>query len=291
MKLNKNDILKVEYIENVPIAEITSYKTEGQINGIFYPKTEKEIITSYNFLKENNLPFLIVGNGSNLLISPKTNIFVLSTKKLRQTAKINEKFAVFSASLTLSKAYTQCLKNCLEGFERLAGIPATIGGAIKNNASSFGASIFDNLESVRVFQKGKIKTLKKQDIEYSYHTTNLSDTLILSAKFKLNKESPCKITQEFVYYQKLRNEKQPKGFCCGSVFRNPPLLSAGVLIEQCNLKGKCFGDAEISNKHGNFIINKGFASFDDVVSLINLCKSTVREKFSIELQTEVEIIY
>lgn len=290
MKINKYEILNIEYVDSALIEELTTYKTQGSVNGVFYPKTEKELILVYNFLLENNLPFKVIGNGSNLLISPKANIFIISTKKMRQLVKFEDNMAFFSASVPLSKAYSLSLKNHLTGFERLAGIPATIGGAVKNNASAFGKSIFDMLESIRIFKDGKAKLIKKLDIDFSHHKTNLSDALILSANFKLEQESSCKIMQEFVFYQKIRNEKHPKGFSCGSVFKNPPSLSAGMLIEQCGLKGKKYGDAEISQKHANFIINHGGSTFEDIVFLINLCKATVYENFKINLEPEVEII-
>ena len=290
MKIDTHEILRVDFKENVPIAEITTYKTQGTVKGLFYPKTDKELLVTYTFLKENNLPFIIIGNGSNLLISPKANIFAVSTKKLRQRSKINDNFAIFSASVPLSKAYSTCARLGLKGFEGLAGIPATLGGAIKNNASAFGQSIFDILESVKVFDGGKIKELKKKDIIYSYHSTNLDGKVILSAKFKLAEEMPCKITQDFVFYQQLRSSRQPKGHCCGSVFKNPRLMPAGQLIENAGLKGRKCGGALISEKHANFIINQNNATFEDVKTLIELCEMEILERFDIELEREVEII-
>lgn len=290
MKIDKHEILKVEFKEDASIGDITTYKTQGAVKGLFSPKSERELIVTYTFLKENNLPFIIVGNGSNLLISPKANIFAISTKKMRQTAKISENFATFSASVPLARAYSMCSKAGLKGFEGIAGIPATLGGAIKNNASAFGQAIFDILESVKVFEDGKIREVKKKDIAYSYHSTNLDGKLILSAKFKLAEEKPCKITQDFVFYQQLRSSRQPKGHCCGSVFKNPHLMSAGQLIESAGLKGKSCGGAIISEKHGNFIINQENATFEDVKTLIELCISEVKERFDIDLEKEVEII-
>lgn len=290
MKTNKNDILKIEFEEDVPISKITTYKTDGTIKGLFSPKNEKEFIITYSFLKENNLPFIIIGNGSNLLISPSANILAISTKKLRQNIQFQEDTVRFSASVSLAKAYSLCCHNQLRSFEALAGIPATIGGAIKNNASAFGQSIFDNLEWIKIFKDGKISILKKENISFSYHSTNIKDCIILSAKFKLKTDKSCKITQDFVNFQKIRFSKQPKGLSCGSVFKNPPNHSAGQLIEKCNLKGTRHGKAVISLKHANFILNEGEASFDDVFYLIKLCQKSVKEKFDIELEPEVEII-
>jgi len=290
MKINKNDILKIDFKENVSITELSTYKTLGTVKGVFYPKTEKELITTYDFLLSNNLPFKILGNGSNLLISPKSKNLFISTKKLKQKYNFCNNYATFSSSIPLAKAYNISLSHSLKGFEALAGIPATIGGAIKNNAGAFGQSIFDNLENIKFFKDGNIRFIKTSDIVYSYHSTNLKNLLILSAKFKLQHENKCKITQDFISFQKKRYSSQPKELSCGSVFQNPNNFYAGKLIEDCNLKGLSKGNAQISDKHANFIINNGNASFEDILFLINLCKEKVYQNFNIKLEEEIEII-
>lgn len=287
--ISKREILNIEYKKDVAIKEITTYKTDGYVKGMFLPKTQRELIAIYKCLKDNNIPFIVVGNGSNLLISPNSNILAISTKSLKQKAQILQNLATFSTSTPLAKAFALTSKQGLKGFEKLAGIPASIGGAIKNNAGAFGCSIFDNLEKLKIFD-GKIKEIKKQDIAYAYHSTKLKDVLILQATFKLSHENPCKIMQDFLNFQQLRLQKQPKGFSCGSVFKNPPNMPAGYLIEKCGLKGKTIGNAIISPKHANFIINQGNATFDDITSLINLCKTQVKNQFNINLDCEVEII-
>lgn len=289
MKINRHDILNVEFIENQPISQITTYKTAGNVKGVFYPKTERELITAYQVLKEENIPFLVVGNGSNLLISPSAKIFAISIKKLEQIYSFDHEYVKFSASIPLSKAYSLCRQKSLSGFENLAGIPATIGGAIKNNASAFGKSIFDIVDKIKIYD-GKIKEIDKNSVNWGTHHTNLNDILILSATFKLQNKSQCKITQDFLECQQQRILKQPKGFSCGSVFKNPPNPSAGKLIEDCGLKGTAQGGAIISSKHANFIINQNSTTFDDVKTLITLCQTSVQEKFNITLAPEVEII-
>lgn len=289
MKINNHDILKIEYQKDVPISQITTYKTQGFVKGVFYPKSEKEFITTYAVLREHEIPFIVIGNGSNFLISPKANILAISTKKLHQNAKFQDNVATFSASVNLSKAYSLCKQRGLSGFEKLAGVPATIGGAIKNNASCFGVSIFDFLEEIKIFDE-KIKKISKKDVFFGYHATNLKNILILSASFRLKEKESCKIVQEFLGCQQARNYRQPKGFSCGSVFKNPQNFSAGKLIEDCGLKGSSHGGAIISPIHGNFILNQDNAKFEDVKSLIDLCQTTVKATFNIDLEREVEII-
>ena len=281
---------KIEIDENVPIRDLTTYKTTGNIKTVIYPKTTQDWQDILEMLEFYSIPYFIIGNGSNLLISPQTRKIAISTKRMQEKIKINKDILSVSANLNIAKIFQHCKQKGLSGFEALAGIPASIGGAIKNNASCFGCSIFDNLKSLQILKNGQITHLKKSDIFYSYHKTNLTNEIILSAKFQLKPENPQKIQEKFVEYAKLRQNKQPKGFSCGSVFKNPEGLSAGFLIEKCNLKGKKKGDGVISEKHGNFIININNATFDDIKYLIEYCEEEVRRKYGINLEREVEII-
>ena len=289
MKINSHDILKIEFIENQEISQITTYKTQGKVRGVFHPKNERELITAYQVLKEENIPFLVIGNGSNLLISPKAKIIGICTKKMEQACTFEGNLARLSASVPLAKAYNLCRQKLLSGFENLAGVPATIGGAIKNNASAFGKSIFDIVTKIRIYD-GKIKEIGKNEVIFGEHQTNLEGVLILSATFSLQEKEQCKITQTFLECQKERLLKQPKGYSCGSVFKNPPSLSAGKLIDECGLKGRTHGGAIISPKHANFILNQADATFEDVKTLLTLCQTAVQQKFNIPLTPEVEIV-
>ena len=288
--MNNKELLNIPFISNEKISNICTYKINGCVKGVFYPQDEKQLIFIYDYLSKLKLPFKIIGNGSNLIIKENCDYLFICTKKMQDKIKIINNTACISSSTTLAKAFNYCCKKGLSGFERLAGIPATIGGAIKMNASCFDNSIMDSLEKVKIYQNGKIKFIKKNDIIYSYHKTNLNNCLILSAKFKLKPEKKCLILNEFGKFAKTRAEKQPKGFSCGSVFRNPEYASAGKLIEECGLKGKSLGGAVVSEKHGNFILNQNGANFEDVKGLILLCQAEVYRKYNIKLECEVEII-
>ncbi len=289
--MNKNLLLKTEFVLDEDIKNITTFKNVGKVAGAFYPKNQGELINTVKFLKSYKFPFLIVGNGSNLLIDDKTPLFVISTKFVEHKISRKNNVLNVSCSTTLSELYHYCCNRSLGGFEKIAGIPATVGGAIKNNASSFGQSIFDYLESIKVIKNDKIITLYKDEIDYYHHSTNLKNLLILSAKFNLKHRKKCEIINDYIYYSKLRRLSQPLGLCCGSVFKNPPnCKGAGSLIEQCRLKGFSINGAEISTQHANFILNKDNATFDDIYNLIKLCKNKVLFKYGIKLEEEVEII-
>jgi UDP-N-acetylmuramate dehydrogenase len=281
--------LNIEFVKNESVKNLSSIKTSGKVGGVFYPKDEKELISIFNYLKVNNIQFEIIGNGSDILFSKKaTKKLFICTKKMRKSIKKYGKYISFSSSMQLCEIYFCCLKNGYSGFEKLGTIPGTLGGAIKMNAGCFGDNIFDNLVSVKILQNGKIKNIKKSQIEKEYRKTNVN-SLILSAKFLLSKKDKCEITNTFATYLKLRNEKQPKGFSLGSIFKNPQNDFAGRLIEECGIKGMTSGDAEISQKHANIIINKNNASFSDIKKLIDTAQKKVKEKFGIDLELEIKI--
>ena len=286
-----NELMNIEFDYMVDTTNLSTFRVKGKVKGVFYPKNEQEFINIYQFLKKNNFPFEVIGNGSNILFSNKSkDILIISTKKLKQTIKINNENVVASASTTLNKLFLSCYKNGLSGFEQLGLIPATVGGALKMNAGAFGRSIFDILEKVKIYKNDKILNIRKNQLNFGYRMTDLNDCIILSAKFKLVKENKCNIYKNYISCLNARREKQPVGQSIGSIFKNPDRYSAGFLIEQCGLKGLKHNDAMISDKHANFIINTANATYDDIIYLIELCQKTVKEKFNIDLKTEIKII-
>lgn len=286
-----NILSSIYFVTNENTRTLSLYGTEGKVKGVFYPKNERELINVYNYLKINNMPFKIVGNGSNLLFSPKSeDIVVLSTKLMDKKINFKGDKVYFSSAVSMPMLYRRCYEKALGGLEEFSCIPGTMGGLIKMNAGAYGKSIFDILDKIRVLQNGKVKTLNKTQVEFGYHQTNLGDSLILGGSILLTKTSKCEIIKKHTAMVNDRLLHQPSGRCCGSVFKNPPEKSAGWLIEQCGLKGISKNGAIISNKHANFIINSNNASFQDIYDLILLCEDCVYQKFNIKLEREVEII-
>lgn len=286
-------IQQVEYIKKAKIESISTIKTKGYIKGVFYPKNQKELIVTYTYLTKNKLPHILIGNGSNLLFSKKSKkIIGISTKRMKKRIFTKKNILYANAPTTLTQCFKICLENNLSGFEELATIPGTIGGAIKVNAGCFNKNIFSIIEEIKIFKNGKIETITKNNINYEYRKTNLKNCLILSAKFKLQYSNKKLILDKYKECLLIRSQKQPQGFSAGSVFKNPIDygLSAGYLIESCNLKGYKYKKAQISNKHANFIINNGNATFKQVQHLIKLCKKRVKKIFNIDLECEIEIV-
>lgn len=281
---------KIEYELDVPIRDLTTYKTQGTTPVVVYPKSISDCKIILEKLKQLNLGFFVVGKGSNLLISPSTSKICINLSKMKEKIRIKGKLLTVSSNLSLAKVFLACKKSGLSGMEKLCTIPASVGGAIKNNASFMGEEAFSHLSKLTILNEGKIVTFKKLQCDYSYRSSSLPKGIILSATFELehkNNEAISKLYQEAASY---RNKIQPKGFSCGCVFKNPQNQSAGKLIERCGLKGKERGDAIISPQHANFIINRNNATFDDVKYLIEYCEEEVEKHFGIFLEREVEII-
>lgn len=283
-------IFDIEFVPNEEIKNLSTIKTTGTIGGVYYPKNQDELIFIYNFLKINNINFVIVAKGSNILFSPKvSNYLAISLKKMRKNIKKYKNSIIVSSSVTIADAFQYCYKNNLSCFEKLSTIPGSIGGAIKVNAGCFGANIFDNLESIKILQNGRVKVVDKEKILYSYRKTDV-DGLILSAKFRTLPKSRCELLKIASDCIDKRNSKQPKGFSLGSIFKNPLNYHAGYLIEKCGLKSMAKNDAYISDIHANFIINRNNASFGDIKYLIDLARKKVKEKFGVNLELEIKIL-
>lgn len=268
--------------------ELKNFSTIG-IGGkaeVLSPKTEKEFISMLNSCAK---PVKVIGNGSNLLFGDCEGITFITTRHMEKKKKLSGTTLYSSASNTLYDIFKFTASHNLAGFERLALIPATIGGAIKNNASCFEHSIFDRLSKIKIYDGKKVRWVKKEKIKFDYHKTNI-DGIILSAKFELPSRAECKIRQDYFTYREKRFSSQPVGKSLGSIFKNPPNYSAGKLIEKCGLKGYRIGDAQISQKHANIFLNVGNASFEDMTKLINLTKQVVKEKTKVNLECEIEII-
>lgn len=291
MKKIKSQFYGIDFVKDEKIQNISTYHNKGHVKCVFYPKNSKQLIFLYNLFSINKIPFKVIGNGSNILISPKgKNYFYISTKNMRHYIRFNKNYCTINCSCPISFVYQKCLANSLSGFENIAGIPGTIGGAIKMNAGSFGSDISENIEYVKILKNNKITKIKKENLNFGYRNSSFKNCLILSARFKLIKKDQNTIQQVFLKNLSLRSEKQPRGYSCGSVFKNPQHYSAGFLIESCGLKGKQKGEAQISSKHANFIINKQNADYQDIKYLINLCKKEVYKKYKIKLKCEIEII-
>jgi UDP-N-acetylmuramate dehydrogenase len=191
----------------------------------------------------------------------------------------------------MTKFVDFCIQNELAGVEMLAGIPGTIGGAVAMNAGAHGGEIADHLVEVEVIRNGHAQQVKNQNAHFAYRHSGFDQDVVLSASFKLQRGDKEMLSAKRRELILRRNETQPLEFPnLGSMFKNPPNTFAAKLIEQARLKGKRVGDAQISEKHANFIINLGNAKAEDVVKLIDLVKRTVYQNSGVMLELEVKMV-
>jgi len=285
----------VKMSKNILLAPYTTFKIGGAVKCFCETRDSEEIIAVITMAKKKNLPFFILGGGSNVLVSDK-GFDGLVIRIQNPKSKIQNSTIYADAGVLLSNLVADSIKTGLTGLEWAAGIPGTIGGAIRGNAGAFSGSMAEIVKTIKVFdvKSQKIKTLKNTDFKFGYRDSIFKknkNLIILSVELELKKGDKEKSKKLIKEYLRKRQATQPLEFMsAGCIFKNPVGQSAGYLIEQCGLKGKKINGAMISEKHANFIINAGGAKAKDVINLINLCKEKVKEKFGIELQEEIEYV-
>ena len=277
--------------KNISLAPLTTFKIGGPAKYFFQTEDSDELVEAIKWAKSKNLPYFVLGGGSNILVADKGfNGLVTKIKDLR--FKIEDSKIIASAGLSLARLVNLSVKAGLTGLEWAAGIPGTVGGAVRGNAGAFGHSIFEIVERVEVLRGDKIVELKNKEIRFSYRQSIFQQNhdIILNIVLVLKKgkiKGSKKMIQENIQRRKAANPVQPSAGC---IFKNPESKSAGLLIQQCGLKGRQIGGAQISQKHANFIVNTGQAKARDVKALIALIKRKVKDKFNIELEEEIKYL-
>jgi UDP-N-acetylmuramate dehydrogenase len=279
--------------EDYPLAPETYYRVGGPAELALKPRTAEEAVAAYQWMRSQPERRLILGRGSNVLISDAGFPgIVLFTGGFAGIAALGQDRFCVEAGVDLDRLVRDViLPNNYEGTGALTGIPGSVGGAIFMNAGTVNGSICQLIESVDLLTRSGPVTVTMNPGWYGYRSQTFAgpDDLIVRGAFRFTRSE---MDQKGVYqhYLRRRKQNQPQGFCCGSVFKNPPNDHAGRLIEACGLKGVRRGGAVISPRHANFIMNEQNATFEDIFGLIELCKVRVHETFGITLEEEVRII-
>jgi UDP-N-acetylmuramate dehydrogenase len=278
-----------------PLKNHTTFKIGGPAKFFIEPRNPDDLKSLLSLVKRYNLPIFVIGRGSNLLISDKGINGVVLRLNMPYFKKLSYRDTYLSvgSGVSLGKVILFAKDHGLSGAEFLAGIPGTAGGALAMNAgvARDNRSILELVESVTVMDySGKRKMLNKKDIRFGYRRSSLSKYIILSALIKLNRKAKGQINDKikaYLRYRKLTQDlSKPSAGC---IFRNPAGHSAGRLIDLCGLKGKRIGDAGVSLKHANFILNLGHGSARDVCKLMDFIKEKINHKFNINLTPEIKI--
>jgi UDP-N-acetylmuramate dehydrogenase len=282
--------------ENVPLAPYTSARIGGPADALITVASADEIADTVSRLWELGVTYILLGGGSNVLVSDKgvRGVVVLNRAKDVRFDKGSRPKVRAEAGVVIANLARRAATHGLAGLEWAAAVPGTLGGAIYGNAGAFGGDMAGNLIHVELLTESGREIWPVEKMEYDYRTSILKrQTLkfaILSAELRLEHSTKEAVSVKIDEFSERRKATQPPGASMGSMFKNPPGDFAGRLIEAAGLKGTRIGTAEISPVHANFFINHGQTKAEDVRALVNLAQQKVAEKFGVNLELEIELI-
>lgn len=280
--------------ENEPMSRHTTFRIGGNADVFVTPDSDDSVADVIKYVKDNNIPYYVIGNGSNLLV--KDNGFRgVIIQLYKNFAQISTEGCVIKAKAgaLLSATAKAAMNNSLSGMECLSGIPGTIGGAVCMNAGAYGGEMKDIVVKTKVIRNGKIEVIDNISSEFGYRTSRImkENMIVLETEIKLEKGSKEEIQAKMKELMEQRNSKQPVELpSAGSTFKRPEGYFAAKLIDECGLRGFSVGKAQVSPKHCGFVVNNGGATAREVLELMEKVSQTVVEKFGVKLEPEVRII-
>ena len=302
--------------KNVALAPLTTFHVGGKADYFVETTGALELAEAFEYADAHNLPVRILGGGSNIIF-PDTGLRGMVIRMMDGGIQVAGDRILCGAGVSLFAVVRAAVAVGLSGIERLAGIPGSLGGAVRGNAGAFGTEIGDKIATVKVFMQdtGMVKEYKQRQCEFSYRTSTFKrhpDLIILSAEIRLVPGEQQVLEKVIADTVALRESKHPQDAqCAGSFFINPIVkseklrkefekdtgmaprggkLPAGWLIDHVGLRGKRIGGAMISDKHPNYLVNAGDATAEDVMMLASLVKTRVRDELRVELQEEVQFV-
>ena len=278
-----------------PMKKHISFRVGGPADFLVKPKTEDELSKVIKFAKTKDIPLLVIGNGSNLLVKDGgLRGIVIELSDNFNNYEIEGNIIKAQSGALLSILGRNAMKNSLTGFEFAAGIPGTLGGALAMNAGAYGGEMKQVVKTVRLMDRdGNIFELSNEEMKFEYRRSLLTtkDYIVLSAVIELQPGNVEEIKEIMADYSNRRSTKQPLNFpSAGSTFKRPEGHFAAKLIDDCGLRGLNLRGAQVSDKHCGFVINSGGATAKDILDLMFIVKSTVNAKFGIMLEEEVKIL-
>lgn len=284
-----------EIIYNEEMKNHTTFKIGGPVDAMIIPTNEEEIIDAIKFLRENNIDFMIMGNGSNILVKDGgIRGVVVKIGEGFNDIRVDGNKVYAEAGALLSKISKVALKHSLKNFEFASGIPGTIGGAMVMNAGAYGGEMKDVVLKVRALDKdNKVQEYTNEEMDFRYRNSRVWDESLIVLRVELGLEEGAyeeiKANIDDLTYK--RTSKQPLEYPSGgSTFKRPEGYYAGKLIDDAGLRGLRYGGAMVSDKHCGFVINIDNATCNDVLHLVSVVKKTVMDKFDVELEREIKLI-
>ena len=282
-------------LTDVPLKNYTTYKVGGNAKAIIYPKSISNLVKLIEKLKNDNIKFMVLGNGSNVLFSDKEYEGIIIKLDEFNKVEVKNNRIVAGAGAMIIKVAREAIKHGLAGLEFASGIPGTVGGCVYMNAGAYNSDMGYIVSRVKVLTpKMTVITMVNRELNFHYRTSFFKthkDYIVLEATFNLQKGNKELLEEVVNDRRERRIQSQPLEYpSAGSVFRNPPNNFSGKLIEDLGYKGLTKGGAKVSDKHANFIINYDNAKASDIKELIEFIKSEVKEKYDIDLKVEQEFI-
>ena len=292
LRLKLGDMVK----ENVPLAPYTSARIGGPADIFIAVNTVTQLVRTVNLLCKQDMPFTILGGGSNVLVSDKgvRGLVILNRAKGVKFHAGDLPSVVVESGVIFSNLANRCASKGLSGIEWAATVPGTVGGAVYGNAGAFGGDVAGNLITTELLTEHGRESYSVEQMKYTYRSSVLKrgevKGIVLSAELRLANSTMDDVTVKIQQFSAHRKATQPPGASMGSMFKNPPGDYAGRLIDVSGLKGTRIGNAEVSPLHGNFFINHGNTRAADIRALIEKVQKTVKEKQGVDLELEIEFV-
>lgn len=275
-----------------PLARLTTFGIGGQADFYFEPLDAGDLVVLVNLLNEGEFPFSIISNCSNVLASDRGYRGAAVNLDLGLSRiEFDGELVRAGAGAMLSQLVDSCVEEGLHGVEMFAGIPGTVGGVTAFNERAYGGTISDHLIQVEVIRRGELIKLPREAMIFGYRYSSLQEDIVVALTFRLAVGDKAEMKRVCRELRLRKKETQPDGTLkTGWIFKNPVMNSAARLIENCGLKGLKVGDAQISDRHPNFIVNLGQATSYEVIQLIRKTQDEVQVKFGVNLELEVRLL-
>lgn len=296
IKKSNLPIEKEKIYFNEPMKKHTTFKIGGPAECLIKVDKVEELKATLEFANENQIPVIVIGNGSNVLVSDKgisgiTLMIKIGKLEIQEEEKVK---VIVGAGEKIGKLARVFFQKEITGFEEISGIPGTIGGAIRMNAGAHGKEMKDIVKKVKVLDfNGKEKEFTNEEMKFAYRRSRIKEEkyIVTEVELELAKGKKEEIQTKMEEYAKYRKEKQPIEYpSAGSTFKRGKDFITAQLIDQAGLKGYSIGGAEVSNKHSGFVMNKGNATAEDVLQLVEYIKDEVYKKFQKKIELEIEVI-
>ena len=293
-KKGAKGLIEGRVLFDAPMKQFTSMKVGGPADSLFFPKGEDDLKNLVRTARRKNIPFFILGKGTNLVVKDKgVRGWVISLTQGMKKFRLQGDVVEAEAGLPLQRLVQWTVQKGLTGLEPFFGIPGTVGGGLAMNAGAWGAELKDVLLSISLMKEdGEVVERPRQTLKFSYRGLSLPPSwIILKGRFQLKKGKKEEILKRVKSYSERRKKTQPLDYpSAGSIFRNPKEGPAGRWIEDLGLKGFRMGQAMISDKHANFIINLGKATAEEVIDLMEMVERKIYEEKGISLEREVKVV-